>query len=67
MPTAQLPAAPKDVLQIPSKDIPATLRGLIDTRSLTPLMREIHRQLLSEDQSLRSQSRAALRHLGFPD
>ena len=62
-----LPSAPHEVLDIPMAEIPDVIRGLVQRRRLSPLMRRINADLLSEDPALRRTSRTALRRLGFPD
>ncbi|MFZ7092036.1 hypothetical protein [Primorskyibacter sp. 2E233] len=67
MPHTSLPHVSEEVLAIPEANIPETLRALIEQQKLSTLMARIHRELSSDDQGLRQQSRAALNRLGFPE
>lgn len=62
-----LPKASDDLLKIPPREVPDLIHSLLEQRSLSTLVQEIHREMVSRDPALRKQARKALRHLGFPE
>lgn len=62
-----LPKGSREVLDIVPQDVPRVFQALVSARALSPLVRDIHRDLASPSAGLRSQARRALRHLGFPE
>jgi hypothetical protein len=58
---------PEDILAIASEGVPAFIREQAGARSLSPLMKRLNRDLLSEDEGASALAARALRHLGFVD
>jgi hypothetical protein len=67
MPQSQLPRVSEDLLAIPPRDMPDTIRCLLRERRLSPLMARIHSDLRSDDPALRRMGGQALARLGFTD
>jgi hypothetical protein len=56
---------PEEILAISSESVAAFIRDQASSRSLTPLVRKLNADLMSEDPTASEMAARALRHLGF--
>ena len=56
---------PEEILAISSESVASFIREQASTRSLSPLMRRLNKDLMGSDPSASDLAARALRHLGF--
>lgn len=58
---------PEVILAVPSENVARFIREQTGARRLSPLVRKLNRDLMSDDPCARAKAARALRHLGFVD
>jgi hypothetical protein len=58
---------PEDILAMSTENVASFIREQASTRSLSPLMRKLNKDLMGGDPSASELAARALRHLGFVD
>jgi hypothetical protein len=63
--TSMMRIEPEEILAISSERVAAFIRDQASSRNLTPIVRKLNADLMSEDSTASEMAARALRHLGF--